>query len=69
MDGKIFTDYVTELTFTDDRETAAKWHIVVGDGSDEEDSIVKAWQRLGRVAAAIKDLATDVGADLDLLIF
>ncbi|MFC9435555.1 phage tail protein [Nocardia sp. NPDC057030] len=69
LDGQIFTDYVTELTFTDDRETAAKWHIVVGDGSDEEDSIVKAWQRLGRVAAAIKDLATDVGADLDLLIF
>lgn len=65
----IFTDYVTELTFLDDRETSAKWQIVVGDGSDEEDSTVKAWQRLGRVAAAIKDLATDVGADLDLLIF
>ncbi|MCM6777277.1 phage tail protein [Nocardia sp. CDC159] len=69
LDDKIFTDYVTELTFTDDRETAARWQIVVGDGSDEEDSIVKAWQRLGRVAAAVKDLATDVGADLDLLIF
>ncbi|MFR9750514.1 phage tail protein [Nocardia sp. 004] len=69
IDNQIFTDYVTELTFTDDRETAAHWQIVVGDGSDEEDSIVKAWQRLGRVAAAVKDLATDVGADLDLLIF
>ncbi|CAM4499030.1 phage tail protein [Nocardia ninae] len=69
LDQHIFTDYVTELTFTDDRESSAKWHIVVGDGSDEEDSVVKAWQRLGRVASAIKDLATDVGADLDLLIF
>ncbi|MGV9676209.1 Gp37-like protein [Nocardia sp. NPDC003482] len=65
----VFTDYVTELSFTDDRETAAKWQITVGDGSDEEDSMVKAWQRLGRVARAVKDLATDVGADLDLLIF
>ncbi|TQM29864.1 phage tail protein [Nocardia bhagyanarayanae] len=65
----IFTDFVTELTFTDDRESSARWQIVVGDGADEEDSIVKAWQRLGRVAAAVKDLATDVGADLDLLIF
>ncbi|MGW2664142.1 Gp37-like protein [Nocardia tengchongensis] len=65
----VFTDYVTELTFTDDRETPGIWHITVGDGSDEEDSVVKAWQRLGRFAAAIKDLSTDVGADLDLLIF
>ncbi|WP_405181009.1 phage tail protein [Nocardia sp. NBC_01377] len=66
---QVFTDFVTELTFVDSRETAATWQIVVGDGADEEDSTVKAWQRLGRVAAAIKDLATDVGADLDLLIF
>lgn len=69
VSDKIFTDYVTSLTFTDNRETAARWQITVGDGSDEEDSIVKAWQRLGRVASALKDLATDVGADLDLLIF
>ncbi|MEV0356371.1 phage tail protein [Nocardia sp. NPDC050697] len=69
LGDQIFTDHVTELTFVDDRETSATWQIVVGDGSDEEDSTVKAWQRLGRVAAAIKDLATDVGADLDLLIF
>ncbi|WP_054815429.1 Gp37-like protein [Nocardia arizonensis] len=69
LDQMVFTDYVTELTFVDDRETPATWQITVGDGSDEEDSVVKAWQRLGRVAAAIKDLATDVGADLDLLIF
>ncbi|MEV0294535.1 phage tail protein [Nocardia sp. NPDC050710] len=66
---QVFTDFVTELTFTDDRESSAKWQIVVGDGADEEDSMIKAWQRLGRVASAIKDLATDVGADLDLLIF
>ncbi|WP_067532071.1 phage tail protein [Nocardia crassostreae] len=69
MDQLVFTDYVTELTFTDNRETPAVWQITVGDGADEEDSIVKAWQRMGRFAAAIKDLSTDVGADLDLLIF
>ncbi|WP_232850565.1 Gp37-like protein [Nocardia acididurans] len=69
LSGQVFTDYVTELTFLDDRENSAKWEITVGDGSDEEDAVVKAWQRLGRVANAIKDLATDVGADLDLLIF
>ncbi|WP_043647179.1 Gp37-like protein [Nocardia thailandica] len=69
MGQLVFTDYVTELTFTDNRETAAVWQITVGDGSDEEDSVVKAWQRLGRFASAIKDLSTDVGADLDLLIF
>ncbi|MFI1914819.1 phage tail protein [Nocardia sp. NPDC020380] len=69
LSGQIFTDYVTELTFHDDRQTSATWQITVGDGSDEEDSIVKAWQRMGRFASAIKDLSTDVGADLDLLIF
>lgn len=69
LGGYVFTDYVTELTFIDNRQTAAQWEITVGDGTDEEDSIVKAWQRLARVAHSIKDLSTDVGADLDLLIF
>ncbi|MFD4443422.1 phage tail protein [Nocardia sp. NPDC058519] len=69
LDKYVLTDFVTELTFIDNRETSAKWEIVIGDGSDEEDSTVKAWQRLGRVASALKDLSTDVGADLDLLIF
>ncbi|WP_067819486.1 phage tail protein [Nocardia inohanensis] len=69
IDKHVFTDYVTELTFVDDREKSATWQITVGDGADEEDSIVKAWQRLARVASAVKDLSTDVGADLDLLIF
>lgn len=69
MGKNVFTDYVTQLNFKDDRQTSAQWQITVGDGSDEEDSVVKAWYRLGRFAAAIKDLSTDVGADLDLLIF
>lgn len=67
--NQAFTDYVSELTFHDDRKTAARWEITVGDGSDEEDSVVKAWARMGQMAQAIKTLATDVGADLDLLIF
>lgn len=69
LGDQAFSDYVTELTFRDDRKTASTWEITVGDGSDEEDSVVKAWARMGQVAQAIKQLATDVGADLDLLIF
>ncbi|WP_306365433.1 phage tail protein [Nocardia sp. CC227C] len=65
----LFVDYVTEATFTDDRTTPGRWEIVVGDGADEEDSVVKAWQRLGTVANAIKQIFMDVGADLDLIIF
>lgn len=63
-----FTEYVTEYTFTDDRATAARLELVIGDGSDEEDSVVKAWGRLGQFAGMLKQLFTDVGADLDLII-
>ncbi|WP_433597928.1 phage tail protein [Nocardia sp. CA-135953] len=69
LGDQAFTDYVTELTFTDDRKTPARWDIKVGDGSDEEDSLVKAWGRLGQMAQAVRTLFTDVGADLDLIIF
>lgn len=65
----LFTDYVDEATYTDNRETAARLELVIGDGSDEEDSLVKAWGRMGQLAAAVKQLFTDVGADLDLIIF
>ncbi|WP_280438929.1 phage tail protein [Nocardia cyriacigeorgica] len=65
----LFTDYVTEATFTDDRKTSARWELTIGDGSDEQDSVVKAWGRMGQLAGAVKQLFTDVGADLDLLIF
>src|SRR5690606_33309259 len=64
-----YADYVSEMTFRDDRKTAARWELTVGDGSDEEDSLVKAWDRMGQMAQMLKTLATDVGADLDLLIF
>lgn len=63
----IFVDYVTEATYVDDRSTPGHWEITVGDGADEEDSLVKAWSRMGQLAAAIKEVFTDVGADLDLL--
>ncbi|WP_029925506.1 hypothetical protein [Nocardia otitidiscaviarum] len=66
---QLFVDYVTEAIFTDDRTTPGRWEIVVGDGSDEEDSVVKGWQRMGTIAAAVKQLFMDVGADLDLIIF
>ena len=39
----LFVDYVTEATFTDDRKTPGRWEITIGDGADEEDSLVKAW--------------------------
>jgi hypothetical protein len=65
----IFVDYVTEATFTDDRQTPGRWEITIGDGADEEDSLVKAWSRMGQVAGALKQVFMDVGADLDLIIF
>lgn len=67
--AQAFADYVTEMTFRDDRKTAARWELTVGDGADEEDSLVKAWDRMAQMAQVLKTLATDVGADLDLLIF
>ncbi|WP_280369114.1 phage tail protein [Nocardia abscessus] len=68
-DDQLFTDIVSEYTFTDDRVTAAKLELTIGDGSDEQDAMVKAWGRMGQMAGAIKQLFTDVGADLDLIIF
>lgn len=65
----LFVDYVTEATFTDDRRTPGRWEITIGDGADEEDSVVKAWDRLGKTAGVIKQIFMDVGADLDLIIF
>ncbi len=67
--GQIFSDYVTEMTYTDDRQGGGRWDIKIGDGSDEEDTLVKAWDRLGALATIVKSLSTDVGADLDLIIF
>lgn len=69
LGDQIFTDYVTEMSFTDNRQDGARWELTIGDGSDEEDSVVKAWGRLGALANVVKELATDVGADLDLIIF
>ncbi|WP_280410684.1 phage tail protein [Nocardia asiatica] len=66
---QIFTDFVEEATWTDDRTTALRLELVIGDGSDEEDATVAAWNRMGVLAGAVKQLFTDVGADLDLLIF
>lgn len=65
----IFVDYVTEATYVDDRSTPGRWEITVGDGADEEDSVTKAWSRMGQIANALKTVFMDVGADLDLIIF
>lgn len=67
--NQLFVDYVTEATFTDDRKTPGRWEITIGDGADEEDSVVKAWDRLGKTAGVVKQIFMDVGADLDLIIF
>ncbi len=69
LDEQIFTDYVTEAVFHDDRQTAARLELTIGDGADEEDSLVKAWGRMGQMAGAITQIFSDVGADLDLIIF
>jgi hypothetical protein len=69
LGNQIFVDYVSQLTFTDDRTTPGRWEITVGDGADEEDSVVKAWTRMSQAAGVIKQILMDVGADLDLIIF
>ncbi|MGW5316716.1 Gp37-like protein [Nocardia thailandica] len=69
LGDQVFTDYVTEMIFTDDRSTGARWELTIGDGGDEEDTVTKAWSRLSKLASAVQDIATDVGADLDLIIF
>uniref|UniRef100_UPI003F4926AA Gp37-like protein n=1 Tax=Nocardia suismassiliense TaxID=2077092 RepID=UPI003F4926AA len=66
---QIFTDFCTEVTFVDNRTTAARLELTIGDGGDEEDSLVKAWGRMGQMAGALNQLFSDVGADLDLIIF
>ncbi|MBF6459798.1 phage tail protein [Nocardia puris] len=62
-------DYVEDMIFTDDPDRGARWELEIGDGSDEEDSTVKQWKRMQQFAQAFKTLFTDVGADLDLIIF
>ncbi|MFC4124941.1 Gp37-like protein [Nocardia rhizosphaerae] len=69
LGDQIFTDFVTQMSFTDDRQGGARWELTIGDGGDEDDTITKAWNRLGQLATAVQSIATDVGADLDLLIF
>ncbi|AOE43720.1 minor tail protein [Gordonia phage Bantam] len=66
LDGVIWTDYVTEATFRDDREERAFWDITIGDGSDEESGSVRAHRKISGLFSIAKDLATDVGADLGL---
>lgn len=67
--NQLFVDYVTEATYSESRDNPGRWEITVGEGSDEEDSLVKAWSRLSQVAGAIKQIFMDVGADLDLILF
>ncbi|QDF15392.1 minor tail protein [Gordonia phage Mollymur] len=66
LDGTIWTDYVTEATFRDNREERAFWEITIGDGADEEGEGVRAQRKIAGLFSIAKDLATDVGADLGL---
>lgn len=66
IDNWLYTDYVTEATFVDDRSTASKWEIVIGDGADEESELMHAHRQLSRLASIVKRLSLDVGASLDL---
>ncbi|QIG58696.1 minor tail protein [Gordonia phage DatBoi] len=66
LDDVIWTDYVTEATFHDNREERAFWDITIGDGSDEESGSVRAHRKISGLFSIAKDLATDVGADLGL---
>lgn len=61
----LFTDYITEAVFRDDRKTASAWTLTIGDGSDEEDSLVKNWNRLGQVMQVVSTLSKDVGMEAD----
>jgi hypothetical protein len=69
MADQIFVDHVTEVAFSDERDVAARLELTIGDGSDEENPTVKAWGRLGQIGGALTQLFSDVGADLDLIIF
>lgn len=66
LDGVIWTDYVTEATFSDNREERAFWDITIGDGSDEESDGVRAHRKISGLFSIAKDLASDVGADLGI---
>lgn len=65
LDTLIFMDYVEEATHTDDRQGATRWELVIGDGSDEEDPVVKGWGRMGQMAQIIATLSKDVGMEAD----
>lgn len=64
LDDLIFTDYVDEATFTDDRQSP-NLQLVIGDGADEEDPVVKGWNRMGQMAQIITVLSKDVGIEAD----
>ena len=61
----IFTDYISEATYTDTRTSAASWQLTVGNGSDEEDSVTKGWNRKGQLAQVVATLSKDVGMEAD----
>lgn len=65
LDELIFTDYVDEATFTDDRQNASRLELVIGDGTDEQDPIVKGWGRMAQMAQVISTLSKDVGMEAD----
>ncbi|MEV3975295.1 hypothetical protein AB0K68_45435, partial [Streptomyces sp. NPDC050698] len=61
----IFTDYITEDLFTDNRTVAGTWTLTIGDGAADEDPTVMGWNRLGQLANVISVLSKDVGMEAD----
>nr|WP_296763795.1 phage tail protein [Rhodococcus sp. (in: high G+C Gram-positive bacteria)] len=66
INGRIFTDYVTQATFKDNRSTRATWTIVIGDGSDEESDGQRAHRKISALFGIAKEIALDTGVDLGL---
>lgn len=65
LSDKLFVDYITDATYTDNREDPSFWVLNVGSGADEEDPVVKGWSRMGRIMQAVAVLSKDVGMDSD----
>ena len=62
----IWTDYVSEAVYRDNREERSTWTVTIGDGSDEESDGQRAHRKIAALFGIAKDIATDAGQDLGL---
>ncbi len=65
LEQLLFTDYVTEAVHTDDRQTAARWTLTVGDGAKELHPVVRGWNRTKQLTQIVSVLSKDVGMEAD----